>query len=437
MAIETVLLPNIGDFKDSKVIEVLVNVGDQVEYDQSLIVLESDKASMEVPSAFAGKITAMKIKEGDVVNVGDAIAEIEADKAIEAPVDKEPENVAETPAKKEEDNAVAPPPKDSTKSTEQQAEASIKPTVNQQKLGAKYHASPMIRQFANRLGANLGEVQGSGPKGRILREDVEAWVKNILQGRGASGGVGSALPKPPVVDFSQFGEIESIELSRIQKISGQHLSACWLNVPHVTQLNEVSIDELEQYRTEHNSKIANKKKAVKLTPLAFFIKATSKAMDDFPRFNSSLGDDGQTLILKKYLNIGVAVDTPNGLVVPVIREVRDKGVQQLASELVELSEKARAGTLSANEMQGGCFTISSLGGIGGSHFTPIINLPEVAILGVGKAITKPFWNGEEFEPKLILPFSVSYDHRVIDGAEGARFVVKLAEYLNDLRNILL
>ena len=449
MSIEKILLPDIGDFKDSKIIEVLIKKGDQVEQEQSLIVLESDKASMEVPSPLSGKVLQVKVKEGSTINVGDLIVEIEPDtdtaekaeeETSEKTADKTEEKIEQS-VNKVTDKVVATAsqaelPTSSTPQEAAPAAPQAQTTVNQQKLGATYHASPMIRQFANRLGADLTKVQGSGPKGRITKEDVESWIKNRLQASGNDGAV-AGLPKPPVINFTQFGEIEQVELSRIKKISGQHLSACWLNAPHVTQFDEVTIDELEEYRQEHNSKLADKENNIKLTPLAFFIKAAAKALDDFPKFNSSLAEDGENLILKKYLNIGVAVDTPNGLVVPVIHNVRKKGVQQLANELKELSQKAREGKLTTQDMQGGCFTISSLGGIGGSHFTPIINLPEVAILGIGKATTQPYWNGKEFEPKLTLPIAVSYDHRVIDGADGARFIVKLGEYLSDLRNILL
>lgn len=448
MSIEKVLLPDVGDFKDSKVIEVLVKVGDRVEQEQSLIVLESDKASMEVPSPLTGKITKVIIAEDTLVNMGDLLVEME----VSSETQEESQENTQVTQKQEQIQQIQ-----ESSSTLSQKEPSKEPsvdaqgqdksppqaistTINQQPLGAKYHASPMIRQLANQLGVDLSQVSGSGPKGRITKEDVEGWVKNYLQGdknvnnQDNQSSVG--LPKPPSVDFSKFGEVEVMALSRIKKISGKHLSCCWLNAPHVTQFDEVSIDELEAYRQSYNAQIKDNQ-TDKLTPLAFFLKAVSVALQEFPLFNASLSEDGGSLFLKKYINIGVAVDTPNGLVVPVIRDVPSKGLRQLASELKQLSLKAREGKLMSSDIQGGCFTISSLGGIGGTHFTPIINLPEVAILGIGKSSIKAQWNGKEFVPSLRLPISVSYDHRVIDGAEGARFIVKLGQYLSDLRNLIL
>lgn len=469
MHIEKVLLPDLGDVKDSKVIEVLVKPGDSVEKEQSLMVLESEKASMEMPSPYSGVVTTIKVQEDTIVNIGDLLIELEVTNDLDSHSDdadlkKEETDNNNNSDEGEHDKSKPSPSSTSRSTTDASGEtisAEVNPpspkspptspstadgkhvkdlptttTINQQKLGAKYHASPMIRQFANKLGVDLSVVKGSGVNGRITQEDVENWVENRLQ-TSAEHAHSSGLPKPPTIDFTQFGDIEHMALGRIKKISGVHLSACWLNAPHVVQFDEVCIDELEQYRQQYNQKAINSQDGIKLTPLVFFLKAVSKTLADFPLFNASLTEDKEALVIKKYIHIGVAVDTPNGLVVPVIRDVPDKGIKQLAQELKELSQKAREGKLFAKDMQGGCFTISSLGGIGGTHFTPIINLPEVAILGIGKSSIKPHWNGKEFTPKLRLPISVSYDHRVIDGAEGARFIVKLGEYLSDIRNLIL
>ena len=441
MSIKTITLPDIGDFDQVDVIEVLVSEGDTVAVDDSLITLESDKATMEVPSPYAGTIVKMLVSEGDKVKEGDPIAEIEvADEgaaepaapaeAAAAPAEEkapEPTPAAEAPAAVPAETLAAP------------AVAEEKP-VNRQAPGAKYHASPAVRAYARNLGVDLSQVQGTGPKGRILKEDVQRYVKSVMQGGAATTGAspaagGAGIPSIPQPDFSQFGEVETVELSRIKKISGRHLHACWLNVPHVTQFDEADITELEAFRK--GLKAQAEKEGVRITPLVFIMKAVVAALKQFPNMNSSLSPDGASLIVKKYYNLGIAVDTPNGLVVPVIRDVDQKGIFQLSRELMEVSQRAREGKLTPADMSGGTFTISSLGGIGGTNFTPIVNSPEVGIMGVSKAKMQPVWNGSEFEPRLMLPFSVSYDHRVIDGAEGVRFTQTIARYLSDIRQLIL
>ena len=440
MAIKSFNLPDIGDFESVDVIEVLVSEGDEVDVDDTVVTLESDKAAMEIPSPYKGKVTSVNVSVGDKVSEGDVVCEIdveeeageaEEEKAEEAkpeekPEEKapaEPEKPAEEPAKAAEKPAPAP------------AAAGEKP-VNAQPAGAEYHASPSVRAFARKLGADLSQVQGSGPKGRITREDVEQFIKSALQGGpGAPAAAGAGIPPIPEVDFSQFGEIEEQDLPRIKKISGKHLHACWLNVPHVTQFDEADITELDAFRKSMKPKA--EKEGIKLTPLVFVMKAVVAALKQFPRFNASLSADGEKLIVKKYFNIGIAVDTPNGLVVPVVRDVDQKSIFELSEELMEISQKARDGKLSPKDMSGATFSISSLGGIGGTQFTPIVNAPEVGILGLSKAEMKPVWNGSEFEPRLVMPFSLSYDHRVVDGAEGVRFTTQLSEYLTDIRQMLL
>ncbi len=422
-----VTLPDIGDFKDVEVIEVLVSPGDHVEKEDSLITLESDKASMEIPSPLAGTVKEMKVKVGDRINEGDLIALVEAEAA--RPAETEP--VAPPPA--EPPPPSPPPPAPGEKKAKP---LPIAPTYDDMPV-RKAHASPAVRRFARELGVDLTQVQGSGRKGRITKEDVQNFVKSALAG-GASATApagGFALPAMPEVDFSQFGEIEETELGRIKKLSGKHLHRSWITVPHVTQFDEADITELEAFRKA--MKAEAEKQEVRLTFMPFLMKACVAALKQFPAFNASLSPDGEKLILKKYFHIGVAVDTPNGLVVPVIRDVDRKGIYDLARELMEISGKARGGKLAPGDMQGGCFTISSLGGIGGTQFTPIVNAPEVAILGVSRAQMKPVWNGSDFEPRLIMPFSLSYDHRVIDGAEGVRFTTYLGGLLSDIRRLLL
>ena len=430
------LLPDIGNHKDIPVIEILVNEGDSVEKDQSILTLESDKATMEIPAPLSGVVRNIQVKLEQKINQGDWICEIEtADEAV-APVAAP---AASTPAAVEEPKP-SPAPAVSAPVPQPVSIAEEKP-VNAPSLGAKYHASPSVRAYARQLGVELQHLVGTGPKGRIQSTDVEAYVKAVMQGdtpAPASVAVtttGSGIPPVPVIDFTLFGEIERVELSRIKKISGKHLTACWLNIPHVTQFDEADITELEAFRA--SLKARADKAGVKMTPLPFVMKAVVQALKEFPHFNASMDADGNALLLKKYFNLGVAVDTPNGLVVPVVRDVDKKGLFELARELAEISQRARDGKLSPSDMSGGTFSISSLGGIGGTQFTPIVNAPEVAILGLSKAKTAPVWNGASFEPRLMMPFSVSYDHRVIDGAQGVRFTTRLSQLLRDLREILI
>jgi pyruvate dehydrogenase E2 component (dihydrolipoamide acetyltransferase) len=429
-----VTLPDIGDFQDVELIELLVAVGDQVEPEQSLLTLESDKATMEIPAPFAGTVMSLAVKVGDKLNRGDLIATIET--AGGAP--------AQPPAVVSQQQPAAP--------LENEAPEALRAPGEKERLrrpvlarpsdapGGKSHASPGVRRFARKLGVDLAKVPGSAPKGRVIKEDVQAFVKRALSmgapeltAPAATGAL--QLPVMPEIDFAKFGEIEEQELGRIKKLSGAHLHRSWLNVPHVTQFDEADITELEAFRKAQKDEAATQD--LKLTFMPFLMKAVCKALDRYPQFNSSLSPDGERLILKKYLNIGVAVDTPNGLMVPVVRDVDKKGIFDLARDLAEMSGKARAGKLSPADMQGGCLSISSLGGIGGTQFTPIVNAPEVAILGISRAATQPKWNGSEFQPRLIMPFSLSYDHRVIDGAEGVRFTSYLAQLLGDIRRLLL
>ncbi|ABI55625.1 dihydrolipoyllysine-residue acetyltransferase [Alkalilimnicola ehrlichii MLHE-1] len=448
-----VKVPDIGDFAEVDVIEVLVSPGDTVEQEQSLITLESDKASMEVPSSHAGVVKEVKVKVGDKVSEGDTVAVLESQGAgggatASAPAKeageaaKPSQEPAETYAADSQREAAAPESYKANAYLLTDSRPPQAPPPIDREAHRRAHASPAVRRFARELGVDLGQLQGrgSGRKGRILKEDVQAYVKQALAGGGAAAAPagqagGAGIPPIPEVDFSKFGEVERQPLSRIQKLSGPHLQRSWLNVPHVTQFDEADITELEAFRK--SMKTEAEKAGVKLTPLAFMVKASAAALRAFPRFNSSLAPAGDELILKKYVNIGVAVDTPNGLVVPVIRDADRKSVYQIAEDLGTLSAKARDGKLGPSDMQGGCFTISSLGGIGGTAFTPIVNAPEVAILGVSRSSMKPVWNGSEFEPRLMLPLSLSYDHRVIDGAAGARFTAWLAQALGDIRRLLL
>lgn len=435
-------VPDIGDFDSVEIIEVLVAEGDSISVEQEVITIESDKAMMEIPSSLAGTIKEMKVKVGDKVSEGTVIALIESsdagdkDKTEEitenAPVAEnqavEAEQAAPTPsAETQPIPTVANPEPDRTETLP------YAPDTGSAKKPS--HASPSVRQFARELGVPLAAVVGSGPKGRITKEDVQKFVKQVMTSPAPQAAEGAAIPSVPVINYAQFGEIEAVELARIKKISGKHLHACWLNIPHVTQFDEADITELEAFRQENKEMAA--KKGVNLTPLVFIMKAVVACLKQYPEFNASLSEDKQSLILKKYYNLGVAVDTPNGLMVPVIRDVDKKGFLELAGELGEISGRAREGTLTAKDLQGGTFSISSLGGIGGSFFTPIVNAPEVAILGVSRHKMSPVWNGKEFEPRLMLPLSISYDHRVIDGAAGARFTVMLNQMLSDIRKVLL
>ena len=429
-AAKEVNVPDIGG-DEVEVTEIMVAVGDTVEEEQSLITVEGDKASMEVPAPFAGTVKEIKIAAGDKVSTGSLIMVFEVAGAAPAP--------AAAPAQAAAPAAPAP-------KAEAPAAADPAATGDFKENDEYAHASPVVRRLAREFGVNLSKVKGSGRKSRILKEDVQAYVKDALKrlesgaGAAASGkGDGAALGLLPwpKVDFSKFGETEVQPLSRIKKISGANLHRNWVMIPHVTQWDNADITALEAFRKEQNAIEAKKDTGMKITPLVFIMKAVAKALEAFPAFNSSLSEDGESLILKKYVNVGIAVDTPNGLVVPVFKDVNKKGIYELSEELMAVSKKARAGKLTAADMQGGCFTISSLGGIGGTAFTPIVNAPEVGILGVSKSEMKPVWNGKEFEPRLQLPLSLSYDHRVIDGAEGARFITYLNSCLSDIRRLVL
>ncbi|ELA7920480.1 MULTISPECIES: pyruvate dehydrogenase complex dihydrolipoyllysine-residue acetyltransferase [Vibrio] len=429
-AAKEVNVPDIGG-DEVEVTEIMVAVGDTVEEEQSLITVEGDKASMEVPAPFAGTVKEIKIAAGDKVSTGSLIMVFEVAGAAPAP--------AAAPAQAAAPAAPAP-------KAEAPAAAAPAATGDFKENDEYAHASPVVRRLAREFGVNLSKVKGSGRKSRILKEDVQAYVKDALKrlesgaGAAASGkGDGAALGLLPwpKVDFSKFGETEVQPLSRIKKISGANLHRNWVMIPHVTQWDNADITALEAFRKEQNAIEAKKDTGMKITPLVFIMKAVAKALEAFPAFNSSLSEDGESLILKKYVNVGIAVDTPNGLVVPVFKDVNKKGIYELSEELMAVSKKARAGKLTAADMQGGCFTISSLGGIGGTAFTPIVNAPEVGILGVSKSEMKPVWNGKEFEPRLQLPLSLSYDHRVIDGAEGARFITYLNSCLSDIRRLVL
>ncbi len=406
-----VIVPDIGDFDEVEVIEILVNVGDELSAADSIITLESDKASMEIPTPIAGKVIDINVTLGDKIKLDDLILNIE-NMDIDVPKEEKCTPVAMTAA-----TSVVTPKTTTTVAPAQQALAQSVSTIPNE--GS--HASPSIRKLARELGVNLFNVTGTGQKGRILDVDLKTYVKQIM----ISGSIGSALPKTPIIDFSKFGETEILALSRINKLSGKHLSACWLNIPHVTQFDEVNIGKMEDYRQ------AQKSQGVKLTPLVFIMKAVVEAFKSHMRFNASLDESGENLIIKKYFNLGIAIDTPNGLMVPVIKNVEQKSFTELATELAQTSAKARKGKLSPKDIQGAGFTISSLGGIGGTQFTPIVNSPEVAILGVSRSINKPVWNGKEFMPELTLPLALSYDHRVIDGAQGSRFMAELNNILSE------
>jgi len=430
-------VPDIGDFNEVEVIEVLVKVGDEIEAEDAIISLESEKATIEVPCPEAGTVEAVLVKEGDVVSMGSPMIKLKAsagvtessdDKqdqaaAVETDEKAEPEQVAVVePAKPPQPAASKPPP--------------IPVQIPKHASGKLAHASPSVRKFARELGVEISTVTGTGRKGRITKDDVKQHVKTALQSGGQTVVTSTFdVPPFPAIDFTAFGEVDSQPLSRIQKLSGKYLHRNWVRIPHVTQYDESDITELEQFRNEN--KADAKAQGFSLTPLAFIVKAMAKALKKFPKFNSSLDVDGENLIYKKYVHIGIAVDTPNGLVVPVIRDCDKKEVFEIAKEMRDISIKAREGKLAPSDMQGGSMSISSLGGIGGTAFTPIINSPEVAILGVSRSNIKPVWNGTEFEPRLMLPLSLSYDHRVIDGADAARFIVYLSSILSDMKKMLL
>jgi pyruvate dehydrogenase E2 component (dihydrolipoamide acetyltransferase) len=430
-----VTVPDIGDATDVDVIEVLVAEGDSVAEEDGLITLETDKATMDVPAPNAGKIISLKIKVGDKVSAGSLVLTLETLVAEAVPLTTPPiENIpsSDTSAPASTSTTPKPPP------------VPYHPSAGEKKPTGKVHASPSVRRLAREFGVDLSQVTGSGPKRRIIKEDVQSYVKYELSrpkmtpgSNVASGSGGLQVLAPPKVDFAKFGQVEEIPLTRIQKISGPNLHRNWVTIPHVTQFEEADITELEVFRKEQNAIAEKRKLGVKITPLVFMMKACADALKAYPIFNTSLSESGESLIQKKYFHIGIAVDTPGGLVVPVVRDVDKKGIHDISRELTEISIKARDGKLKAADMQGSCFTISSLGGIGGTGFTPIVNAPDVAILGVSKSEIKPKWNGKDFEPRLMLPLSLSYDHRVIDGAVAARFAVHLSKVLGDLRQILL
>ncbi len=436
-----VKIPDIGGFKDVPVIEVLVKPGDAVKPEDSLVTLESDKATMEVPSPATGVVKEIKVKIGDRVSEGSLVLTLEAGDAAAAakPAAQKP-GAALQPAPRA---APAPPPPGAQPALRAAAPAPEIPpgpplTKGGNEVGgfAQAHASPSVRRFARELGVDLPRVKGTGPKERILREDVQNYVKGELsRPRAAGGGTGLNLLPLPQVDFARFGPITTQPLSRIRKLSGANLHRNWVAIPHVTQHDEADITELEEFRKIQTEEA--KKQGIRFTILCFLLKAVVVALKQHPEFNASLSADGESLVLKQYFHVDVAVDTPNGLVVPVIRDVDKKGLMELARELGEVSARMRSGKISPADLQGGCFSISSLGGLGGSHFTPIINAPEVAILGVGKSASRPVWNGKEFAPRMMLPLSVSYDHRVIDGAQGARFISFLSSVLSDIRRLVL
>ncbi len=440
----SVVLPDIGDFNEVPVIEILVAPGDRIESDQSLLTLESDKATMEIPSPNAGVVEQVAVKIGDKVSQGDLILTLRTDAGTSGDRDGTAEAPAPAKAGMAGRETATEPAKAMPQRAPGEAERRQPPVLPRPEdlaavaKGRKAHASPTVRRFARELGVDLGLVKGSGPKGRVIREDVQGFVKHALT-QGAAAPAAGALPfsltAAPEVDFARFGSVEETELSRIKKLSGRHLHRCWLSVPHVTQFDEADITELESFRKAQ--KDAAEAEGVKLTFLPILLKAVATALNRMPTFKSSLSADGERLILKHYTHIGVAVETPNGLLVPIVRDVDKKGIYDLARDLMELSKKARDGKLLPGDMQGSCFTVSSLGGIGGTEFTPIVNAPEVAILGVSRSETKPVWNGREFAPRLMLPLSLSYDHRVIDGAEGARFTTLLRGLLGDIRRLLL
>ncbi|HEH9714222.1 TPA: pyruvate dehydrogenase complex dihydrolipoyllysine-residue acetyltransferase [Pasteurella multocida] len=440
-AVKDVNVPDIGG-DEVNVTEIMVNVGDTITEEQSLITVEGDKASMEVPAPFAGVVKEILVKSGDKVSTGSLIMRFEVAGAAPSAAPAQPAPAAQAAAPQ----AATPAPQAATP-----APVASAPAGDAEVTGSSVfaYATPVVRRLAREFGVNLDKVKGTGRKGRILKEDVQAYVKAAIKavesgsvsaapaGSGVANGAGLGLLPWPKVDFSKFGEVEEVELTRINKISGANLHRNWVMIPHVTHFDRADITDLEAFRKEQNVLAEKQKWGVKITPVVFIMKAAAKALEAYPRFNSSISEDGQRLTLKKYVNIGVAVDTPNGLVVPVFKDVNKKGIIELSRELMEVSKKARDGKLTASDMQGGCFTISSLGGLGTTHFAPIVNAPEVAILGVSKSEMAPVWNGKEFTPRLMLPLSLSFDHRVIDGADGARFISYINGVLSDLRRLVM
>ena len=443
MALQDILVPDIGDFGEVEVIEVLVSVGDSIAEEDSLITVESDKASMEIPSSGTGVVKEVKTSLGDMVSEGTVVVVIEATEASTTPAEEAP---AEEATVIEEKPAPAPEPEKAIEApkvkTAPVTEAPTKPSptiaVDEENF-SKAYASPSVRRFARELGADLGLISGTGRKNRIVKEDVKGFIKQAMQSGGGkatpTGNTRLGIAPMPEVDFSQWGDISEVKLSKINKLTGEFLHRNWVSIPHVTQYDEADITEMEAFRKQMVKEM--EREGVKITPLAFIMKAVVASLKAHPRFNTSLAPSGDTLIQKNYYHIGVAVDTPDGLVVPVIRDVDTKSLIEISDEIRAFAVKARDKKLKPADMQGGCFTISSLGGIGGTKFTPIINAPEVAILGVSRSKMQPVWNGSEFEPRLMVPLSLSYDHRVIDGAEGARFTTHLSKMLTDIRRLIL
>ena len=424
---ETVSVPDLGDIDAAEIIEVNVAVGDELEQEQVIVVVESDKASLEIPAPSAGKVETVAVKVGDKVGTGDALLTMSVSGSKPA-ADDNAEQADKTETKP------APAPEQTTTEKKPTPATSQPSTADAGSPSRSVHAGPAVRKLAREMGVDLAQVNGTGPKDRILKEDVHAWVKQRLEGAPKASGGGLAVELPEI-DFSQFGEIERLELNKLRKVSAQNLTRSWLTIPHVTQHEMADITGLEAFRKQQNK--ALEKEGVKLTMLAFLVSACARALQEFPRFNSSLENSGEALIQKHYINIGIAVDTPNGLVVPVIKDADKKGLKAIAQEMGELAEKARNRKLTPADMKGGTFSISSLGGIGGTAFTPIVNWPEVAILGVSRSDMQPAWDGEQFQPRLMLPLSLSYDHRVIDGADAARFTTYLSQLLTDMRRALL
>jgi pyruvate dehydrogenase E2 component (dihydrolipoamide acetyltransferase) len=422
--VQEVKVPDIGDFKDVEIVEVIAKAGDEVHEEDPLITLESDKASMEVPAPFAGKVAEVKVKAGDRVSEGDLILLIEAGEVASPVQPPSPEGIQESDA----EPVVA-------REEEKKPAAQVRKGDGEAKDFAGVHASPSVRRLARELDVDLAKIKGSGDKGRITKDDVKAQLGGAAPAAAAAPAAGAGIPEIPAVDFAKFGEIETVPLSRIKKISGPHLHRAWLNVPQVTQADEADITDLEPYRKELDG--AAREQGYRVTLLAFLIKAAVSALKQYPDVNASLALDKENLVLKKYVHIGIAVDTPGGLVVPVLRDVDKKGIDALSRELGEVSKKARDGKLASAELQGASFTISSLGGIGGTGFTPLVNAPEVAILGVVRAKMAPVWDGSAFQPRLMLPVALSYDHRVVDGALAARFTRHLCHVLEDVRRLVL
>ncbi len=431
-------VPDIGDFDEVEIIEILVSEGQQVSAEDPLITLESDKATMDIPAPADGVVAKLLVKVGQMVAQGTSIALFAGgDAAADKPADKPAAEKPTKPAKaKAAEDTPAPAKKSRAGDATNDDTPPTPPTPPIKDADAALpHASPGIRRFARELGAQLSQIPGSGPKGRILKEDVKAWIKQQLSAPATQRHAATGIPPIPEIDFSQFGEVETAPLSRIKKLSGPHLQRAWLNIPHVTHHDEADITELESFR--QSLKVEAEKEGIRITLLGFVIKILARGLKKFPTVNASLHADGASLILKKYYNIGIAVDTPNGLMVPVIREVDRKTIFDLAREMGELSLRARDGKLKSADLQGGCMSISSLGGIGGSAFTPIVNAPEVAILGITRAHMTPVWDGKQFQPRLMLPLDLSYDHRVIDGAEAARFMAFLVQSFGDVRRLAL